>query len=149
MPEARIRCGNDPRVQLTDGDRVEVERFMAHLAEKQAVQPKVVCICGSMRFQQDMARVAHEESLAGRIVVMPHVNMKTWAGDVEDMDQIKTDLDLLHRAKIRMATGGILVVGDYIGDSTRAEIEYARYLGMPVRFTHPEVDPAQAKKRNP
>ncbi|MFI2739529.1 hypothetical protein [Streptomyces sp. NPDC018711] len=32
-------------------------------------------------------------------------------------------------------------VGDYIGDSTRAEIAYARSLGRPVRFTHPEVDP--------
>ena len=29
----------------------------------------------------------------------------------------------------------------YIGDSTRAEIAYARSLGKPVRFTHPEVDP--------
>jgi hypothetical protein len=35
----------------------------------------------------------------------------------------------------------VLVVGDYVGDSTRAEIAYARSLGKPVRFTHPEVDP--------
>ncbi|MFE2297111.1 hypothetical protein ACFXAW_02830 [Streptomyces sp. NPDC059445] len=32
-------------------------------------------------------------------------------------------------------------MGDYIGDSTRAEIRYARSLGKPVRFTHPAVDP--------
>ncbi|MFC9583380.1 hypothetical protein ACFVJ8_11200 [Streptomyces yangpuensis] len=31
-------------------------------------------------------------------------------------------------------------VGDYVGDSARAEIAYARSLGKPVRFTHPEVD---------
>jgi hypothetical protein len=31
--------------------------------------------------------------------------------------------------------------GCSIGDSTRAEIAYARSLGKPVRFTHPEVDP--------
>jgi hypothetical protein len=135
------RCGSDPRTQLTPGDQAEVNKFLAHLAEKKAVQPTIVCICGSMRFQQDMAEAAHVESLAGRIVVMPHVNMKTWPGDVEDMDQVKASLDLLHRAKIRMAQE-VLVVGDYVGDSTRAEIEYARYLGLPVRFTHPEVDPA-------
>jgi hypothetical protein len=35
----------------------------------------------------------------------------------------------------------VLVVGGYIGDSTRAEIAYARSLGKPVRFTHPDVDP--------
>ncbi len=33
------------------------------------------------------------------------------------------------------------LVGGYIGDSARAEIAYARSLGKPVRFTHPEVDP--------
>jgi hypothetical protein len=36
----------------------------------------------------------------------------------------------------------VLVVGDYIGSSTIAEIAYARSLGKPVRFTHPDVDPA-------
>jgi hypothetical protein len=133
------QCGNDPRTQLTPGDQIEVDRFMAYLKERN-VKPKVVCICGSMRFQDDMAQAAHEESLAGRIVVMPHVNAKLWA-DTELNAARKVQLDELHRAKIRMATGGILVVGDYIGESTTAEIAYARYLGMPVRFTHPDVDP--------
>lgn len=140
MTSDRIRCGNDPQAQLTPGDQAEVDRYKAHLAEMKAVQPTVVCICGSMRFQQQMAEAAAAESLAGRIVLMPHVNTKLW-GQVANPDQTKRDLDLLHRAKIRMARE-ILVVGDYIGDSTRSEIEYARYLGMPVRFTHPEVDPA-------
>ena len=30
----------------------------------------------------------------------------------------------------------MLVVGDYVGDSTRSEIAYAHALGKPVRFTH-------------
>jgi len=53
---------------------------------------------------------------------------------------LKVRLGDLHRAKIRLADE-VLVVGDYIGDSTRAEIAYARSLGKPVRFTHPGVDP--------
>ncbi|MFE2490514.1 hypothetical protein ACFVRU_00320 [Streptomyces sp. NPDC057927] len=28
----------------------------------------------------------------------------------------------------------------YIGDSTRREIEYARRLGKPIRYTHPAGD---------
>ncbi|MBF9067248.1 hypothetical protein [Streptacidiphilus fuscans] len=142
MTTRPIRCGNDRRTQLTPGDLAEVERYAAHLTESEQPQPPVVCICGSTRFQQQMAEAAHVESLAGRIVVMPHVSMKQWDGEVEDMDQVKTGLDRLHRAKIRMARE-ILVVGDYVGDSTRAEIEYARCLGLPVRFTHPEVDPVR------
>lgn len=100
--------------------------------------PPVVCVCGSMRFEYEMNRWAHEESLAGRIVVMPHVNTKLWHS--KEAAKAKPGLDELHRAKIRLADE-VLVVGDYIGDSTRAEIAYARELGKPVRFTHPHVDP--------
>ncbi|MET7853107.1 hypothetical protein ABZT48_33855 [Streptomyces avermitilis] len=47
-------------------------------------------------------------------------------------------LDGLHRRKIDLADD-VLVVnpGGYIGDSTRSEIDYARALGKPVRYTHP------------
>lgn len=141
------RCGNDPRTQLTPGDQIEVDRFMAYLKER-TVKPKVVCICGSMRFAALMQEHAEMESLLGNIVVMPHVNMKAWDGrlSAENEGAVKTRLDELHRAKIRMATGGILVVGDYVGESTTAEIRYARWLGLPVRFTHPEVDPGDERR---
>ena len=108
--------------------------------------PPVVVICGSTRFMQEMAEADLELTASGYIVVKPGCNMKAahplWADPV-DAERIKTALDDLHRAKIRLADD-VLVVGDYIGDSTRAEIAYARELGKPVRFTHPEVDPAAA-----
>ncbi|MFD6278051.1 hypothetical protein ACFWFI_21145 [Streptomyces sp. NPDC060209] len=49
-------------------------------------------------------------------------------------------------AQVRGAECSVLAnsgtfVGNYIGDSTRSEIRYARTLGLWVRFTHPEVDP--------
>ncbi|MFD7705622.1 hypothetical protein [Streptomyces sp. NPDC059786] len=59
----------------------------------------------------------------------------------EMAEALKLRLDDQHRQKIRLADRAI-VVGDYIGESTRAEIAYARELGKPVRFTHPAVDPA-------
>lgn len=139
----RMVCGNDPTAQLTNEDRAEVEQFARHLAEK-ANPPRIVCICGSTRFMAEMAEADLRETAAGRIVVKPGCNMKEphplWA-DPAEAEALKQRLDGLHRAKIRLADE-VLVVGDYIGDSTRAEIAYARYLGMPVRFTHPEVDPA-------
>lgn len=108
--------------------------------------PSITVICGSTRFMQEMADEDCRLTAAGRIVVKPGCDMKTehplWA-DPADAERIKTALDKLHRAKIRLADD-VLVVGNYIGDSTRAEIEYARSLGKPVRFTHPEVDPAPA-----
>lgn len=106
--------------------------------------PRIVVICGSTRFMREMADADRELTWAGHIVVRPGCDMKTphplWA-DPAEAEAGKQRLDALHRAKIRLADE-VLVVGDYVGDSTRAEIAYARELGKPVRFTHPDVDPA-------
>jgi hypothetical protein len=105
--------------------------------------PPIVVICGSTRFMTEMNEADVRETEAGRIVVKPACDMKSpqelWSDPVE-AGALKVRLDDLHRAKIRLADE-VLVVGGYIGDSTRAEIAYARSLGKPVRFTHPEVDP--------
>ncbi|MFF7047840.1 hypothetical protein ACFY94_05635 [Streptomyces griseorubiginosus] len=117
--------------------------------------PHVVVICGSTRFMAEMAQADLRETVAGRIVVKPGFDTKSPHGlgidpaDAEaeadaqaqaQVQALKVRLGELHRAKIRLADE-VLVVGDYIGDSTRAEIAYARSLGKPVRFTHPEVAP--------
>ncbi|MET7676511.1 hypothetical protein [Streptomyces seoulensis] len=113
-------------------------------AKKLLSLPRVVVICGSTRFMAEMTEADLRETAAGKIVVKPACDMKSrhelWADPVE-AEALKARLDDLHRAKIRLADE-VLVVGDYIGDSTRAEISYARSLGKPIRFTHPEVDPA-------
>ncbi|MFD6531746.1 hypothetical protein [Streptomyces sp. NPDC060184] len=104
--------------------------------------PPTVVICGSTRFMAEMSEADLRETAAGRIVVKPGCDMKSPHGlwsDPAEAEALKVRLDDLHRAKIRLADE-VLVVGDYIGDSTRAEIAYARSLGKPVRFTHPEVD---------
>ncbi|MFC8125942.1 hypothetical protein [Streptomyces sp. NPDC057302] len=114
-------------------------------AKKQLDIPRIVVICGSTRFMAEMAEAELLETIArpAKIVVKPGCDMKSshdlWSDPVE-AQALKIRLDALHRSKIVLADE-VLVVGDYIGDSTRAEIVYARSLGKPVRFTHPEVDP--------
>ncbi|MDT0453783.1 hypothetical protein [Streptomyces hesseae] len=112
-------------------------------AKKQLGLPRIVTICGSTRFMAEMAEADLRETKAGRIVVKPGCDLKSphelWSDPVE-AEALKVRLDELHRSKILLADE-VLVVGDYIGDSTKAEIAYARSLGRPVRFTHPEVDP--------
>ena len=103
--------------------------------------PPVVCICGSLRYQVEMHAAAAAETIAGRIVVMPHATAKLW--HPRGAAAVKDDLDDLHQAKLRLADE-VLIVGDYVGDRTRAEIAYARSLGKRVRFTRPEVDPDRA-----
>lgn len=108
-------------------------------AKRDLTIPEIVVICGSTRFMQEMTDAALELTWNGHIVIKPDCDMKTphylWA-DPEIAERGKARLDSLHRAKIRLADS-VLVVGDYIGDSTKAEIAYARSLGKPVGYTHP------------
>lgn len=102
----------------------------------------VVVLCGSMRFAEQMAEVAIEESVLRRAIVLkPDCNMKhphpLWA-DPAEAEALKVRLDDQHRQKIRLADR-VIVVGDYAGDSTRSEIAYARELGKPIRFTDPTL----------
>lgn len=102
-------------------------------------QRRVVCICGSMRHFDAMLDASVDESLDGRIVVMPTVNTKQpdprWNGGA---DAVKAALDGLHRDKIDMADEVLVVSPDgYIGESTLAEITYANRTDTPVRYTDP------------
>lgn len=111
-------------------------------AKKRLGIKDVVVLCGSMRFADQMAEVAIEESvLCGALVLKPDCNMKLahplWADPVE-AEALKVRLDDQHRQKIRLADR-VIAVGDYAGDSTRAEIAYARELGKPVHFTDPTL----------
>lgn len=111
-------------------------------AAKELLQlPLIVVICGSTRFMDQMTEADLRETAAGNIVVKPGCNMKQphelWADPLE-AEALKERLDGLHRAKIRLADQ-VLIVGDYIGDSTTAEIMYAQVLGKPIRFTQPEA----------
>lgn len=107
-----------------------------------AHEPTIVVLCGSTRFMAEMTEANAQETAAGRIVLAPGCDLKTshslWH-DPAAVEALKPKLDALHRAKIR-AAAEVLIVGDYIGTSTRAEIEYARRLGKTIRYTHPEVE---------
>jgi hypothetical protein len=95
-------------------------------------RPEVVCLCGSARFMPQMRSLARELGLAGVVVLAP-----VDAEDAPTPEQ-KATLDALHRHKIDLADR-VLVVnpGGYVGESTAAEIAYARAAGRRVDFTDP------------
>ncbi|MFB7874278.1 hypothetical protein ACFC06_03430 [Nocardia sp. NPDC056064] len=93
-------------------------------------RPEIVCICGSVRFADEMRKANRDLTFAGVIVVAPGE-----ADEVVSAEQ-KALLDALHLRKIDLADR-VLVVNPhgYIGESTRREIAYARATGKPVSFT--------------
>lgn len=95
-------------------------------------RPEIVCLCGSMRFAEEIRAANRDLTFAGVIVLAPGESGEPVT------DAHKIALDALHLRKIDLADR-VLVVnpGGYIGESTRREIAYARAAGTPVSFTHP------------
>lgn len=85
----------------------------------------IICICGSMRFFDEMLTVAREETLNGNIVLMPYSFKDTLTTEQQDF------LDQLHFDKIDLADRVLVVTNQvsYIGHSTSKEIEYAVECG--------------------
>ncbi|MFF5626898.1 hypothetical protein [Microbacterium sp. LWH10-1.2] len=93
--------------------------------------PEIVCVCGSMRFAEEIRTVARELTLAGVIVLAPA------DADGPIPPAQKKILDVLHLRKIDLADRVVIVNPDgYIGDSTRNELAYASSANKPVSFTH-------------
>lgn len=97
------------------------------------MKPKIVCICGSNRFKDDIVRLNDSLTKAGEIVVATGA----YATHLERTDpELKARLDELHLRKIDLADYVMVVNRDgYIGQSTKREIEYAVLNGKVIRFT--------------
>lgn len=95
-------------------------------------QPEIVCICGSMRFAEDMQAVSQSLTLAGVIVLAPEEI------DAPINDEQKTALGELHLRRIDLADRVVVVNrGEHYGESTLREIAYAEAAGKPVTFVGP------------
>ena len=96
------------------------------------VRPKTVTICGSTRFRTAITAVNRRLTLAGAIVLAPGV----FGHDGDPLtDDDKNRLDTLHLRKIDTSDEIVVVnLGGYIGESTRAEIAYARSRRVMVTF---------------
>lgn len=96
----------------------------------------MVCLCGSTRFMDAIARVAQAETLAGRIVVRPEVvsSDRSPEGAVLDaaakerLDTVAPGQDPVRRR------GRVRRPRRLHGSSTRAELAYAHELGKPIRL---------------
>jgi hypothetical protein len=113
----------------------------AALDEVFAGRPKVVTLCGSTRFKDEInaanARLTMEGNLVISLGVFGHTDMPDhdWSTSGTEVKQM---LDELHKRKIDLADEILVInVGGYIGESTRSEIRYAESVGVPVTYLEP------------
>ena len=102
---------------------------------------KVITLCGSTKFKDEFLKAQKDLSLKGNIVIS--VGLFGHSGDFEvweNMDEgtitkTKEMLDDMHKRKIDMSDEIFVInVNDYIGDSTKSEIEYAIKTGKKVNY---------------
>ena len=94
---------------------------------------KIITICGSHKFKNEMVKIAEELTLQGNCVLTP-IDLTRSGQDAYTAEEIST-LKAMHKEKIRLSDAIFVTdVDGYIGDSTKSEIEYARSLGKDVLF---------------
>ena len=103
-------------------------------------RPVVVTLCGSTRFMKEFQEANLAETLAGKIVLTIGCDTRTDRdifGHLSEAEEkiIKAKLDVLHFAKIDLSDEVLILNrADYVGDSTRRELEYARMRGKSIRW---------------
>ncbi|WP_243398410.1 hypothetical protein [Deinococcus koreensis] len=103
-------------------------------------RPAIVCLCGSVRFLEAFDAASLAETLAGRIVLSVGSHRQRDEDalahlSAEAQREALSRLAGLHRAKIDLADEVLVInVSGYVGESTRAEIDYARAQGKRVRW---------------
>ena len=93
----------------------------------------IITLCGSIKFKDKFIKVQEKLTLEGNIVLTPNFfnNIKK-----EEIDEeTKKMLDEMHRQKIDMSDEIYIInFGGYIGESTKAEIEYAKTKGKKLSY---------------
>lgn len=103
-------------------------------------RPTIVCLCGSTRFWREFQAASLRETLAGKIVLSIGAASGTddeHFGNLprDEYDRVKTMLDELHLRKIDLADEILVLnVDNYVGESTRREIDYAIKHGKRIRW---------------
>ena len=94
---------------------------------------KIITICGSLKFKNEMIEVAERLELQENAVITPiyptNSNKDAYTDEQVDI------LDKMHKEKIKISDAIYVVnVGGYIGTSTKSEIEYAKLLGKEILY---------------
>ncbi|MBT0993444.1 hypothetical protein KIN34_03985 [Cellulomonas sp. DKR-3] len=100
-----------------------------------AARPRVVCLCGSLRFPHVFEAERRRLTSLGVIVLGPE------PVDGEVTPDRRAALSELHRRRIDLADEvRVVSEGGYVGSATRREIAYARAHGKAVSTVEPALE---------
>lgn len=93
---------------------------------------KVITLCGSLKFQKEMMKVAEKIALDGYCVLTPVYPVLE---NIERTEEQLIKLKEAHFKRIELSDAILVVnINNYIGDSTKLEIDYAKKLGKEIIY---------------
>lgn len=94
---------------------------------------KVITVCGSYKFKKEMNEITEMMTLKGNCMLTPIELTKTNKEAYTEEEAIM--IDKMHKEKIKLSDAILVVnVNDYIGSSTKSEIEYAKSLNKEILY---------------
>lgn len=93
---------------------------------------KIITLCGSLKFKKEMMIAAEKMALEGNCIITPvYPILENYKRTDEQQEKLKES----HLKKIELSDAILVVnVNNYIGDSTKLEIDYAKKLGKEVIY---------------
>jgi hypothetical protein len=102
---------------------------------------KIIVLCGSTRFTDQMLVKQWELTKSGNVVMgwcaLPdsYFDKEANTTHIGDQQGVKEIVDDVHKRKIDLADEiFVLNIGGYVGDSTRSEINYAYHQGKKIKY---------------
>lgn len=93
---------------------------------------KVIAICGSLKFKEEMIKIAIQLELTGNVALIPIFPTNN---EMNYTEEEKTMLGKMHKEKIKIADAIFVVnINGYIGESTKREIEYAKAQNKEILY---------------
>jgi len=121
-----------------------IQKVINDIENSQTKIPEIIVLCGSTRFHKIFDQMNYQFTMQGKIVL----TIGTVTSSDSDLDVSAAEkemLDELHMRKIDLAdTVYVINHNEYIGDSTRSEIEYAKKLNKQIRYFYDEMMQAKA-----
>ena len=94
---------------------------------------KIITICGSLKFKNEMMKIAEKMSLLGNCVLTPIWLINSDKGAYTD-DEVDI-LAKMHKEKIKLSDAILVVnIDNYVGSSTKSEIEFAKSLNKEIIY---------------
>ena len=95
---------------------------------------KIITVCGSMKFVKEMMEITEKVELQGNCMLVPIYNHTR-----PDKDSFTEEealiIDKMHKERIKLSDAILVVnVNNYIGSSTRSEIEFAKSLNKEIIY---------------